>query len=77
MARKSSLPKRTEKPFVAAYCSAAIAASMLDASACSSDTAECPLDGFGLSVPLVWPFTGGVSEGAGRWSCSLSSPAIR
>jgi hypothetical protein len=65
MARRSSLPKRTEKPFVAAYCSAAIAAAMLEVSACSRfDAAECPFDGFGAVSPFVLPFTGGrVSEG--------------
>jgi hypothetical protein len=36
MARTSSLPNLSEKPSAAAYCSAAIAASMLDASACCS-----------------------------------------
>ena len=67
MALRSSLPKRTEKPFAAAYCSAAIAASMLATSACCRcDTAGCPFDGFGVPSPLVCPFTGGVSEGG--WS---------
>src|SRR5262249_45062251 len=62
MARKSSLPNLTEKPFAAAYCSAAIAASMLAVSACCrGDAASCPSGGFGAPSPLVW--TGGVSEG--------------
>src|SRR5215831_18827695 len=72
IARKSSLPKRTEKPFAAAYCSAAIAASMLAVSACCrGDAAACPFGGFGAPSPLVWPFTGGVFEN-GRSSALFS-----
>jgi hypothetical protein len=63
---------------VAAYCSAAIAASMLAASACPKcDTAACPFDGFLVSGPLVLPFTRVFPNAAGHWSCCPCSPAIR
>jgi hypothetical protein len=67
---------------LAAYCSAAIAASMLAVSACSKrDAGACPFDGFGGASPFVWPFTAGaVSEGVGSLgslSFLISLAAIR
>src|SRR6516225_8919569 len=57
MARKSSLPKRTDRPCAEAYCSAASAASMLDINAArKAVSAVAAVAGTPASLPPLLPF---------------------
>jgi hypothetical protein len=81
MARRSSLPKRIDRPCADAYCSAARAASMLAVSAARNAASAVPdlvgvLADLPFPLPLPLPFAlahAAVSPfGRGEWSCPVT-----